>query len=134
MKEKKRINKKNRLHSYISTFLILAVTLIIVSGCIITDSFQSIAQSEPGAHGTFYKSITIQKGDTLWDIAEEYITDDFDSIEEYIDLLKDIYKLTCEPVFFYSLYEDEYWLSYSANPSIRQIPIFPKDIDTKMNL
>ena len=56
-----RTNKNNKIPSYISTFLILAVTLIVVSGCIITDSFQSIAQSESGAHGTFYKSITIQK-------------------------------------------------------------------------
>ncbi len=30
-------------------------------------------------------SIQIQKGDTLWNIADEYITDDYDSMDEYME-------------------------------------------------
>lgn len=87
------IKNKKQKHSYISAFCILAITVIVVTGCIITDSFQSMAQSDAVGKRTFYKSITIENGDTLWNIAEKYITDDFDSPEKYIDLLKDLNNL-----------------------------------------
>ena len=32
----------------------------------------------------YYTSIIIRKGDTLWSIAEEYMTEEYDGIEEYI--------------------------------------------------
>ena len=38
----------------------------------------------------YYKSISIESGDTLWDIAEEYMTSDYDSVNEYIAELKKI--------------------------------------------
>lgn len=42
----------------------------------------------PAAAGTdvykYYTSINIKKGDTLWSIANEYMTEEYDGIEEYI--------------------------------------------------
>ena len=32
----------------------------------------------------------IQSGDTLWDIARDNMTDEYDSIDEYINAIKDI--------------------------------------------
>lgn len=32
----------------------------------------------------YYTSISVKKGDTLWSIASEYMTAEYDSIEEYI--------------------------------------------------
>lgn len=32
----------------------------------------------------YYTSIVIRKGDTLWSIAEEYMTEEYDGIEAYI--------------------------------------------------
>lgn len=41
----------------------------------------------------YYKSITIESGDSLWSLAEEYMTDDYDSIDEYVQVLKTINNL-----------------------------------------
>ena len=38
----------------------------------------------------YYTSIEIGEGSSLWDIAEEYITDEYKSIEEYIEEVKEI--------------------------------------------
>ena len=38
----------------------------------------------------YYKSIIIESGDSLWSIAEEYMTDDCTSVAEYVDGLKNI--------------------------------------------
>lgn len=36
----------------------------------------------------YYTSVQIQKGDTLWTIAGDYITDDYADMNEYIDELR----------------------------------------------
>lgn len=36
----------------------------------------------------YYKSIEIYSGDTLWSIAEEYMTDNYKSANEYIEEVK----------------------------------------------
>lgn len=38
----------------------------------------------------YYTDITVERGDTLWDIAQEYITDDYASVKEYIKEVRDI--------------------------------------------
>lgn len=38
----------------------------------------------------FYKSIEIAQGDTLWDIAEKYMNDDYKSVQSYIKEIKEI--------------------------------------------
>lgn len=38
----------------------------------------------------YFKSIMIQEGDTLWDIAYIYMDDNYDSIEDYIEEVKAI--------------------------------------------
>ena len=37
--------------------------------------------------------VVVQHGDTLWDIAEENITADYGSVDEYVRALKDINSL-----------------------------------------
>lgn len=46
----------------------------------------------------YYKSIELSYGDTLWEIAEEYMDDSYDSIYEYIEELKTINGLTSERI------------------------------------
>lgn len=71
-------------------FLGLTAVILIAAGCIIFGSFLASAQNSRAAEPVnfkYYKSIVIQPGDTLWELAEEYMTDDFDSIPEYLDAL-----------------------------------------------
>lgn len=46
----------------------------------------------------YYKSIEIQGGDTLWDIAKEYMKDDDTSIYDYIEELKAVNGLTSDHI------------------------------------
>ena len=42
---------------------------------------------------TYYTSIEVQEGDTLWSIAEEYMDDNFESVESYVKHLEEINQL-----------------------------------------
>lgn len=46
----------------------------------------------------YYKSIQIQPGDTLWDIAEETMTSEYDSTAEYVSVLKRMNNLTSDDI------------------------------------
>lgn len=91
-KEGKRSRRKESrafCPKHILPLFVLSFSLIL--SCTAFGSFLSSAhgiQEEAPVNFKYYKSITINKGDTLWNIAEEYITDDYDSIEEYIYALK----------------------------------------------
>lgn len=98
-------NNKNRnaskrgvkiLHSNSHTCLIKSVLKIMCAVVIVTflfGGFYTSAQNnrtEDPVDFKYYKSITIEYGDSLWSIAENYITDDYESITEYIKFLKEI--------------------------------------------
>lgn len=113
-KNKKTAKRRNLIFSGMLAF-ILAFT--IVSGCLITDSFQSFAKSGyHESHDKLYKSITIEKGDTLWNIAERYMTDDYESVEEYISVLKDMNNLHGDKIFFGDKLVVSYKLSSAGTP------------------
>ena len=46
----------------------------------------------------YYKSIEIQKGDSLWSIAETYMNDKYDSVHEYIDELVSINNMNANKI------------------------------------
>lgn len=71
-----------------TSFMSILSAVVLIAGVVFTDGFMSLAQDELTDSEKYYKSITIEQGDTLWDIAEEYMTDDYDSIDEYVSALK----------------------------------------------
>ena len=58
--------------------------------------FASAQTTDEKAQDTFkyYKTVTVESGDTLWDIAVENITSEYDSIDEYISEVSFINGLT----------------------------------------
>lgn len=66
---------------------------VIISLTVLFSNFYVSAhnnRTEEPVNFKYYKSITIESGDCLWTIAEEYITDDYSSVSEYVEVLKEI--------------------------------------------
>lgn len=64
---------------------------MILSVCMLSGSFFVSAHEDTDNTETVYKyytSIEIQHGDTLWDIAESTMTSEYDSVQEYVEVLK----------------------------------------------
>lgn len=83
-------------------FIMFIVTVFIILGtCAVSGNLLSSAhdnrREEPVNFG-YYKSIVIQPGDTLWDIAGTYITKDYSSIPDYVQALKDINSLNSDQI------------------------------------
>lgn len=81
--------------------LLLTTVLLITVGTIVFGSCFSLAQESDIAAKNQYKyytSITIEQGDSLWSIAEEYKTDQYESTQEYIDELVLVNNLTSETI------------------------------------
>lgn len=74
--------------------------MLILCVCFSFGTFLASAhESEgPGAVHTYYKSIRIQPGDTLWSIADDTITSSYDSTAEYVEVLKDMNGLTSDEI------------------------------------
>ena len=87
-KERSEMKKRRQLAK--RRMVILLATLFVVTvGSIVCGSIFSSAK-DPATdipQHKYYKSITIEQGDSLWSIAQEYHTDAYEDIQEYIDEL-----------------------------------------------
>ncbi len=69
-------NMKKLLIGVIASLLLIIVSLLIFSKTVTAEGDRDRIK--------IVASIEIKKGDTLWTIAEDYMTDDYDNINEYI--------------------------------------------------
>ena len=86
----RRNNKKKTTGSFTKFLLMLMVLAAVV--CVILFSNKNIASAdETGNNVTltkYYKTITIEKGDTLWSIANEYMSGEYRTTKEYVKELR----------------------------------------------
>lgn len=91
--------KARILKRKIKIFFILPILLIALAGTIYCGGVLSNAhgnlQEEPVGF-KYYKSIEIKQGDTLWGIAQKYMTEEYDSPQEYIEEIKELNGLTSD--------------------------------------
>lgn len=77
------------------------ITLFTMIGCLHFGKLSTDAHGnleEDPVSFKYYKSIEIEEGDTLWGIAEEYMSDEYDSVQEYIAELKEINQLVTDDI------------------------------------
>lgn len=80
-------------------FLTGMILMILI--CISFGAFWVSAHEKTDAGDTiykYYKSIEIQPGDTLWTIAEDTMTDEYDSVVEYVQVLKNMNNLDSDNI------------------------------------
>ncbi|HIT90594.1 MAG TPA: LysM peptidoglycan-binding domain-containing protein [Candidatus Merdenecus merdavium] len=70
-------------------FIIFSIIMIVG---FVGNGFLSSAKPESGDQTSYkyYTSIQIADGDTLWDIAQNYITDEYPSVDSYIKEVRQI--------------------------------------------
>lgn len=93
-----------QLRRYVVAFMIF--TLLIVAGVWIGSSFYHSSKVRAASDSTlhkYYKSIQVEKGDSLWSIAQEYNTYNTKTIKAYIKEVKEINNLDSS-----TIHEGEY--------------------------
>lgn len=81
---------RRKLFAAITAIVAVIFTVIIINTV--------TAQGDEMEKEKCYKSILIEYGDTLWDIAKEYYDSSSYTIPEYIEELKSINSLTCDNI------------------------------------
>lgn len=96
------VSTKRRRQVYLKKMLLCFIAMVIIAGLSI-----GVCSNFAAAHNNtadspiehkYYKSIELSYGDTLWDIAEEYISDEYTSIYDYINELKQINNLHSDDI------------------------------------
>ena len=99
-RQKRAMIKKRKQIAKRRMILLLAALFVITLGSVVFGTIFSKAKN-PTADITqykYYKSITIESGDSLWSIAEEYCTDAYEDTREYVDELKELNSLTSDTI------------------------------------
>lgn len=73
----------------ITLLTIILVVLVMLTGCIIFGATKTQAAPAETTY-KYYTSIQVQKGDTLWNIASNYMTEEYVSVNDYIDEICEI--------------------------------------------
>jgi len=99
--KRKNQSKKSRAKS---NFIKFVATLFIVSvvTCVLIFTNKNVSSADESANGIilnkYYKTITIQSGDTLWDIAKEYKAGNYQTTKEYVNELKEMNNLNTDNI------------------------------------
>ena len=98
----KRLHKasKRRRQVDLSRLLLAVVAAVIVAGCstFVGTGFVDAHDMKDVVMHKYYKSIEISSGDSLWSIAKEHMTEEYDSVYEYIEEVMEINNLDSDQI------------------------------------
>ena len=95
-RKERNIRRRRRQAAKRNMFILLCTVLMIVIGSIIFGSTFSDAKNDLSSE-KLYKSIEIEKGDSLWAIAKEY-REPGCSVQEYIDEIISLNNLSSDKI------------------------------------
>lgn len=75
----------------------LLTAVIVITACCFAGSVRIQAASSVVTY-KYYTSVKVQRGDTLWSIASDYITKDYDDINAYIEEVCFINKISGDEI------------------------------------
>lgn len=78
---------------------ILVVALVVAMAVLIFQKNNSIKVSAQSDKELYYKSIQVREGDTLWSIAEENMTDEWNSTRSYVDAIKKLNQKNSDSIY-----------------------------------
>lgn len=84
---------KNRVVFWVMTIVICGVLILGVGSFCNRSNAQEVMTNQK-----YYKSIEIHAGDTLWDIAQTYCSEEYDSIDSYMEEVRSINQLNDDKI------------------------------------
>lgn len=90
----RRIAVRNQKIVFLSVALFI---VLVILGSVLFGSINAQAASVESSY-KYYTSIQVEKGDTLWNIAQSYITDDYSDLNEYISEICSINHISDESI------------------------------------
>lgn len=88
----RRKNKRSR-----TALLLLLLFLLLPTAAVLATKVQAENMKQPVSY-KYYTSIQVQRGDTLWEIAERYKTAEYSDIKSYIEEVKKINHLSTSKI------------------------------------
>ncbi len=76
--------------------LLLIIVVVVLSVLCVTINVNASQQNSSTIQ---VKSVMVESGDTLWDIATANYSDNYDSIEEYVNVIKACNHITSDKIF-----------------------------------
>lgn len=98
-REKALTRRQQVLYQRIAVCFITAC--IIIFSVLLGSSIIAAGKSKASDEYTsfkYYTSIEVEKGDTLWSIANEYMSAEYDSVQAYIDEVKELNRLGADDI------------------------------------
>ena len=83
---RKRAAKRQLITALILFFTVLA-SVLIISNCLRANQVKA---SSAKAENIYYKTVEVEEGDTLWDLADHYMGEKSFSRQEYIEQVKEL--------------------------------------------
>lgn len=90
--------RRKAVRNYI--FMLTSICLVLIIVCVSNDfSIRSDATEDAGAY-KYFTEVRVSKGMTLWDIANRYISSEYESVDDYIKEVKEINSIYTNEIYY----------------------------------
>ncbi|MBE5952880.1 MAG: LysM peptidoglycan-binding domain-containing protein [Lachnospiraceae bacterium] len=88
-----------KFYSNIKLFMVSLCVLLTLGVCFFSSFNDTGKVSASTSNQKYFICIDIKEGDSLWSIADLYISEEYSSVEEYVKEVKELNGLTSDKIF-----------------------------------